>query len=203
MMQRAVIGFLPVLFFFSFMGTASAQYVFPTPTPTPRPTPSATPTPGPAACPTVSVQTQSGQRGLRDGQPVNFTANIAGGDPRVVPTIIWNISGGGITQGHNTRRIEVDTTGAGSTTDREVRAEVWVGGYAPECLLQASASVKVIPPTTKFGEFGVVDDQTLKTNLQAVSAFLEQSPDNIYLIAYAGRKTERNFIYNWLKRMKD
>jgi len=140
---------------------------------------------------------------VRDGQRVNFTTNIAGGDPKVVPTIVWSTSAGAITQGNNTRRIEVDTTGAGASPDREVRADVWVGGYAPECVLQAVGTVKIIAPAAKFGEFGMVDDQTLKSNLDALTTFLTQSPDNLYVIAYAGRNSERGFTYNWLKRMKD
>jgi hypothetical protein len=198
-MQRALIA---VFFLFSFIGTAEAQYVFATPTPTPRPSPTATPAPGPAPCPTVGVQAQPGQR-VRDGQRINFMANIAGGDPKVAPTIIWSTTAGAITQGHSTRRIEVDTTGAGTTQDRELRAEIWVGGYAPECLLQASTTVKIIPPAMKYGEFGVVDEETLKRNLEEMSTFLAQSPDNLYLIAYAGRNSERGFAYNWLRRMRE
>jgi hypothetical protein len=198
-MQRAVIA---VFFLLSFIGTAEAQYVFPTPTPTPKPSPTATPAPGPAPCPTVGVQGNPGQR-VRDGQIITFTANIAGGDPKVVPTIVWSTTAGSITRGHNTRRIEVDTTGAGLTPDRELRAEVWVGGYAPECLLQASGTVKIIPPAVKYGEFGMVDDEKLKRNLEEISTFLAQSPDNLYLIAYAGRNSERGFAYTWLRRMKE
>lgn len=168
----------------------------------PRVAPTATPAPGPAPCPTVGVQAQPSQR-VRDGQRINFIANIAGGDPKVVPTIVWSTSAGAIIQGHNTRRIEVDTTGAGTTPDREIRAEVWIGGYAPECLLQASGTVKIIPPAMKYGEFGVVDDEKLKRNLEEMSGFLSQSPDNLYLIAYAGRNSERGFVQNWLRRMRE
>ena len=202
-MQRVLIS-LPVLFLVFFAGAASAQYVFrtPTPTPTPKPSPAAAPTPGPGACPQVSVQAQPGGT-IRDGQRVVFNANIGGGDTRVVPMIVWSTTAGLVTQGHNTRRIEVDSTGAGGTPEREIRADVWVGGYAPECMLQASGSVKIIPPASKFGEFGEVDAQTLKTNLEALSTFLSQSPDNLFLIAYAGRNSERGFAYNWLKRIKD
>ena len=196
-MQRAVIA---VLFLFSLIGTANALHVAPSPTPTPKPSPAGPP--GPAPCPTVGVQGQPGQR-VREGQLITFTANIAGGDPKVMPTIVWSTTAGAITQGHSTRRIQVDTTGAGSTRDREVRAEVWVGGYAPECMLQAAGSVKIIPPALKYGEFGMVDDPTLKRNLEEVSTFLAQSPDNLYLIAYAGRSSERGFSYNWLGRMKE
>ena len=202
MKQRAVIGFCAVLFSLSLIATVRAQYVFPTPSPTPKPSPTPAQPPGPPPCPTVGVNAQGGQR-VRDGQKIGFTANIAGGDPKVIPTIVWNTSAGYISDGNNTRRIEVDTTGAGATQDREVKAEVWVGGYAPECLLQASASVKIIPPATKYGEFGVVDEQTLKTNLDAVSTFLAQSPDNLFLIAYAGRNSERGFTYNWIRKMKE
>lgn len=206
--MRTVIGCFPVLFFFLLIGTVHGQYVFasptptPTPTPTPKPLPPGAQPPGPAPCPTVGVQVQPGQP-VRDGQRVTFTANIMGGDPKVQPTVIWNTSAGAITQGHNTRRIEVDTTGAGATNYREVKADVWVGGYAPECLLQASATAKIIGPAVKFGEFGMVDEQTLKTNLAAITTYLSQSPDNLYLIAYAGRNSERGFAFNWLKQMKD
>jgi hypothetical protein len=201
-MQKAVFGFFAVLFSISLVGSAGAQTGLPTPTPTPRPAPPAAPPPGPAPCPSVSVQIQ-GPPHVRDGQRVNFVANIAGGDPKVVPTIIWSTPGGAITQGQNTRRIEVDTTGAGSTSYRDVRAEVWVGGYAPECILQASAAVKVIGPAVKYAEFGPVDEQTLKKNLEAVSAFVSQSPDNLYLIAYAGRNSERGFASNSLRKIKE
>ncbi|MFN2501561.1 MAG: hypothetical protein ABR530_06080 [Pyrinomonadaceae bacterium] len=208
-MLRAVFVFLGVSFFFSSASLAAAQIIrFPTPTPTPRPRPSVsvspTPTPEPSAvpCPTVTVQAQPAQP-IRDGQPASFTLNIAGGDPKVVPMILWSTSAGTVKQGQNTRRIEMDTTGAGGTYDREIKAEVWVGGYAPECLLQASASVKIIAPAVKFGEFGELDSKTVSTNLKALAAYLSQSPDNLYLIAYAGRKSERGYAFNWIRRMKD
>ncbi len=201
-MHRAMIGFLPVLFFGLLIGTVNAQYVFPTSTPTPKPSPTATPTPGPPPCPTIDVRTTSGRR-TRDGERIRFNTNISGGDPKVVPTIIWSTSAGVITHGQNTRQIEVDTTGAGSTPDRQVRAEVWVGGYAPTCLLQASSSVAIIPPAVKFGEFGEVDDETLKKNLDQIAAYLSQSQDRLYLIAYAGRNSERGYAFNWLARMRE
>lgn len=200
-MQKPVTGFLVVLFL---SWIAIAQNPSPTPPKPvpPRASPTATPAPGPAPCPSVRVQGQPGGR-VRDGQRLNFIVSIAGGDPKVMPTIVWSTSAGAILQGHSTRRIEVDTTGAGMTPDREVRAEVWIGGYAPECLLQASGTVKIIPPAMKYGEFGEVDDATLKRNLEEMSAFLSRSPDNLYLIAYAGRNSERGFVQNWLRRMRE
>ena len=201
-MQRAVTGSLSLLFLLSVIRAASAQDAPPKPTASPRAnTPQQAQPQGPPPCPAIGVQGPTHQ--IRDGQRVVFSANIAGGDPKVSPTIVWNTSGGAIMQGHNTRRIEVDTTGAGATSEREVRADVWVGGYAPECTSQASGSVKIIPPASKFGEFGVVDDETLKRNLDALTKYLAQSPDNLLLIAYAGRNTERGFTQKWIKRIRD
>ena len=199
-MQRAFVVFL-VLSFLLLVGKAGAQVVrFPTPTPSPRPTP--TPDPRSVPCPNVSVQPQGAQL-VRDGQSVNFAANIVGGDPKIQPTILWGTSAGTINKGQYTRSIEVDSTGAGSTPDREIRADLWVGGYAPECLLQASAKVKIIAPAVKFGEFGEIKPDVMTVNLKALANFLEQSPDNLYLIAYAGRTSERGFTFNWVKRIKD
>lgn len=153
-------------------------------------------------CPQLNVQPQ-GLRQIRDGQPVAFSANIIGADPKIVPTILWNVSAGLISKGQNTRMIVVDSTGAGATPDREIRADIWVGGYAPECVLQASAVVKVIGPAVKFGAFGVVPDETVTRNLQALANFLSRSPDNLWLLVYTGRNSERGFAFNWAKRLKD
>ena len=202
-MRKFVVVLLPVLFALS-AGSARAQiFRFPTPTPTPRPTPSPTPTPEPRVlpCPNISIQPQSGQV-AKDGGPVLFALNIGGGDPKIFPTIVWNLSAGTIRDGQGTRRLTVDSTGAGSSPDRQIVADVWVGGYAPECSLQASATVKIIAPAAKFGEFGEIAPDALTKNLKVLSDFLSRSPDNLYLIGYAGRKSERGFASNWVRRMK-
>jgi hypothetical protein len=200
MIKKAVVGSLPALFFLLLSGTAGAQYVFPTPTPTPKPSP--TPTPKVSPCPNITIQSQT-RRAVRDGQRIGFFANINGGDPQAVPVIVWSTSAGVITQGQSTRRIEVDTTGAGTTPDRELRAEIWVGGYAPQCVLQASATVRIIPPAYHFGEFGEIGSEDLATNLKALADFASQTPrDTIYVIGYAGRDSERGFISNWLTRIR-
>ena len=155
-----------------------------------------------APCPMVSIQAQPGQI-VRDGQHIFFLANIQGGDPKVRPEIVWNTSAGTLTQGQSTRRIEVDTTGAGASPEREIKADLWVGGYAPECQVQAYGSVKIIAPATKFGEFGEVDADTLKKNLEALTNYFSQSPDNLYLIVYAGRNSERNYALTWARKIKE
>lgn len=202
-MKRAVLLLLPVLLGLSFVGVmAQGHSVFGTPTPTPRASPSPTPEPKSGPCPNITVQAQ-GQQPLRDGQTINFAVNIVGGDPKVQATMLWSTSAGTIKQGQYSPRIEVDSTGAGGTSDRQLSAEVWVGGYAPECLLQAKAAVKIIAPATKFGEFGEVGPETLTANIKTLANFLEQSQDNVYVFAYAGRKSDRGFAFTWVKRLKD
>ena len=203
-MQRAAAVFLLILVAMAFSSSAGAQ-IRPSPvfTPTPSPTPSPTPTPEPKAvpCPNVSVQAQAA-RVVRDGQTITFGANIAGGDPKVQPTILWSTSAGIITEGQGTRRIVVDTTGAGDTPDREIKADIWVGGYSANCVLQATSTVKVIGSAQKFGEFGELPPETVTFHLKTLADFLSQSSDNVYIIGYAGRKSERGYAVNALRRMR-
>ena len=130
-MKIAAVAILPILFTFTVI-TANAQtrYPFPvaTPTPTPRPQRSPTPAPEPrsAPCPKVTVQAQSAKQ-VRDGQPVSFGVNIAGGDPKVQPTLLWSTNGGFIKDGQGSRKIEVDTAGAGGLPDGELVADIAIG----------------------------------------------------------------------------
>ena len=203
-MRKAVVLLLPVLLG-AFAVAASAQIrPFGTPTRTPTPTPSPTPTPPARAlpCPQVNVQPQ-GPPQVKDGQPIFFQLNIAGGDPKVQPTILWSTNAGLLKSGQGERRIEVDTTGAGATDNRELKAEVWVGGYANECLLQASARIKIIPPATKIGEVPELAPDIFANMLKVLGESLGQSQDNIFVFAYAGRKSERGYAMNWTKKIRD
>ena len=204
-MKIAAFAILPILFTFSITTVgAQARYPFPTPTPTPRPQRSPTPTPEPRAvpCPKVTVQVQSAKQ-VRDGQPVTFGVNIAGGDTKVQPTLLWGTNGGFIKDGQGTRKIEVDTSGAGTLPDGELVADVWVGGYAPECVIQEKAKVKVIAPAAKFGEFGELPAKAVSENLAALASYISETKDNVYFFAYAGRKSERGYAGSWIRKMKD
>lgn len=208
--MKIAIPAILILAFLAFSGFVIAQPrpVFPyrTPTPTPTPTPNSsprpTPAPRPVSCPKVMIQSQTAKT-VRDGQPITFNANIAGGDPAVQPTLLWNVNAGFIKDGQGTRKIEVDSTGAGSLPEREVVAQLWVGGYAPECLIQESASVKIIAPAVKFGEFGELESKETTENLKVLANFLSQTTDNLYLIAYAGRKSERGYAVMRMRKMKE
>ncbi|MGH9946823.1 MAG: hypothetical protein ACRD6X_06475 [Pyrinomonadaceae bacterium] len=204
-MRIAMVLVFPLLLAFSFMSAQSqtkSPFGLPSATPTPRPTPPPPPAPKIQPCPSISVQAQAARQ-VRDGQPVFFAAKITGGDPQIRPTLIWNLTAGSMKNGQGTTRLEVDTTTAGSAFDRKIVASLWVGGYAPECSPEASAEVNVIPPATKFGEFGELPATAVTENLKALATFLSQSNDNVYLIAYAGRKSERSFAYTWIRKIRD
>jgi hypothetical protein len=205
-MKLAPAALISILFTFAAIEAFGQRtmYPFPTPSPTPRPTPSRSPTPEARAlpCPKVAVQPQSAKL-VRDGQPVTFGVMINGGDPKVIPTILWSTSAGYIKDGQGTRKIVVDTTGAGGLPERELSAQIWIGGYAPECYIQESASIKIIPPAAKFGEFGELPQKAVTENLKALADFMANTTDNLYVFAYAGRKSDRMFAANSVRRMKE
>ena len=199
MIKKVPLGYLAVTFSFFCFITSVAQLPDRPPRPAVAPSPEQAP-----VCSAVTVQPQPAGT-TRDGQRIFFTASYQVVDPKTTLTIIWNTSAGSITQGQGTNRIEVDSTGAGATPEREVKAEVWISGMAPECVMQAGATVKIIAPATKFGEFGEVNPETLSANLKSLAEFMSQnqSQDNLYVIAYAGRNSDRGFTQNWIKKIKE
>lgn len=150
-------------------------------------------------CPRIDLQS-SGPRGVREGQVVTLMANIQGGDPKVVPQIIWSVNGGSIKDGQQTRKVEIDTTGAGAY--REITADVWVGGYPGECVSQASATVRIVPPASKADEFGELSPEKENERLAGIAAALAQTEDQLYIIGYAGRTNLRGYTATALKRMR-
>jgi hypothetical protein len=193
-MRRIIFATVPAILFSSF--TAFAQ--MPTePAKEPIKQPANVPAPGP--CPTVQIQAPGG-RILRDGQPVTFAANIAGGDPNVAPTIVWNTSAGTIVGGQGTKSIHVDSTGAGS--NREITADLWLGGYAPECAVQASASVRIAGPANKVDEFGELALEKENERIAEFVSTLPQVSDHIQIFAYAGRNSVRNYTSTALRRIR-
>jgi hypothetical protein len=154
---------------------------------------------GASPCPRIEVQSPA-VRGVREGQPVMFIANIAGGDPKATPQIIWSVNGGTIKEGQQTRRIEVDTAGAGAY--REITADIWVGGYSGECQSQASATVRIVPPASKADEFGELAAEKENERLANLATALSQSEDHLYVIVYAGRTSVRGYAVTALRRIR-
>jgi hypothetical protein len=196
-MIRTAFVITPVLSVLFSLGATAQEPVPPPPSPAVKATPQAAG--GPAPCPKIMVQSPAG-RNVREGQPVIFAANIAGGDQNVSPQILWTVSNGVIKDGQQTLKIEVDSTGAGNT--REITADLWIGGYSGECQSQASATVKVIPPASKADEFGELDAAKENEHLAAAAAAMSQSDDNLYIIAYAGRTSPRGHATAALRRMR-
>lgn len=137
---------------------------------------------------------------MRDGEQVNFVANVGGGDPKVQPIYNWSISSGTILTGQGTRSIVVDSTGAGSS--REIIADILVAGYGYECTNRATGTAKIAPPTNKVDEFGDLPEKDEIGKLASIITFLAQSPDRVFLIGYAGRTNVRGYASDVLKRMR-
>jgi len=155
-----------------------------------------------AASPCPQMQVQGQARTVREGQPLTFTARITGGDKTVTPSILWNLSAGSIQDGQGTQRITVDSAGAGMS--REIVAELWLGGYAPECQMQSTpVRVAVVPPAAKFVEFGAVTAEEESEKVAAAVSAALQSNDRLYVIGYAGRKSERMYSSTALRRIRD
>ncbi|MBK9156057.1 MAG: hypothetical protein IPM25_17930 [Chloracidobacterium sp.] len=152
----------------------------------------------PAPCPKLAVKGPGG-RSVRDGAPVIFSAEIAGGDPSITPTILWSVTAGVIKAGQGERRIEVDSTGAGAY--RQINAELWVGGYAPECPTTASAMVRVAPRPTMVDEFGELSPEKEGERIIAAAGHLAEPGDSLQIIVYSGRSSVRGFAAAAQKRM--
>jgi hypothetical protein len=154
---------------------------------------------GPPPCPQVAVN-GPGQRIFRDGERLTFAAIVTGGDPAASANFLWTTSAGVIETGQGTRTITVDTSGAGN--DRQVGVDLWVGGYAPECLLQARASIKIVPPALKAFEFSELPPEQESEQLATFIPGIQHLTDNIYVLGYAGKTNVRGFANVVLKRIK-
>lgn len=200
-MKKLVISLLPAV-----LGLCSAAAFAQTP-PTgkpnpPQPTnqPAQTQPATPAVIPCPQIQIQGPNRPMKDGEPLTVAANIGGGDPNVQPIYSWSISSGTITSGQGTRNITVDSTGAGS--DRQIIADLIVGGYGFECTNRATVTIPVAAPAKKVDEFGDLPEKDEAGKLNSIVNYLAQAPDRIYIIGYAGRNNVRGYAADVLRRMK-
>lgn len=196
LMKKVLHGCIITALFALFVASTVAQLPARAPSPTPAPAGEQ-----PPVCSAITIQPQPGGM-VKEGQRIYFTVSYQTTDVRGGSTIIWNTSSGSIVRGQGTSRIEVDSTGAGATAEREIKADVWINGSTPDCVMQATAAVKVIAPAAKFGEFGEVDNEVFARNIKSLAEFMSQSQDYLYVIAYAGRNSERGFTQNWVKRIK-
>lgn len=168
----------------------------------PPPTPEAANPPAQASpCPKVEIQNPA-NRSVHEGQQVTFVARVSGGDRTVVPSMLWNLSAGSIRDGQGTYKIEVDSTGAGAY--RQIVADLWVGGYPPECTTQATAqTISVVPPAVKIDEFGELAVETEAERIANAVSAVSANNDTVYVIAYSGRTSGRGYASQSLRRIAD
>lgn len=158
------------------------------------------PQPAVIPCPQLNVQVAN-PRIMRDGERVVFAANLAGGDPRVMPIFSWSVSSGTILNGQGTRNITVDSTGSGN--DRQIVADLLIAGYSYECNVRSTATVQVAGLPQKVDEFGDLPEVDEAGKLNSIVNYLAQgTPDRVYIIGYAGRNNVRGYAADVLRRMR-
>ena len=191
-MKKALIG---MMLFVAFALCASAQT---TPTPEPKPPSPASPNEPPVSpCPKLEINKP--QRPIRDGEQVGFTAQLSGGDPKVVPMYNWSLSAGTLLGGQGTRSIGVDSTGAAA--DKAITATVQLGGFAPECTADAAVTLYIAGPAKKLDEFGALAEDKEKERLDAFMSNVTEK-EHAYIFVYAGRTSPRGQASSGIKRIR-
>ena len=140
--------------------------------------------PPPPPCPTISVSCPSE---VDTGQPITFTASVAGSLPSgVTVTYNWSVSAGTISSGQGTSTITVDTAGLGG---QSVTATVNVGGLDPSCSATASCTTGIKPapvPPSKFDEYGNIRFNDEKARLDNYAIQLQNAPGSTAMIIVYG-----------------
>lgn len=134
-------------------------------------------------CPTITI---SGPAGITNpGDPMTFTANVAGGTQTNI-TYNWTVSAGTITTGQGTPSISVDTTGLAG---QSVTATLNIGGTDASCGCKTDASetagVAPNPDPVMVDEFGALPNDDIRGRLDLFFAELANNPNNPgYIINY-------------------
>ncbi|MEP6707072.1 MAG: hypothetical protein ABJC05_06110 [Pyrinomonadaceae bacterium] len=121
------------------------------------------------------------------GQPITFSANIAGGSRQTNPTYDWTTTAGRIIDGQGTRTITVDTAGLAG---QSIVASLKVRANGLEC--PASCAVQFPVPKLdcrKFDEFPNIPRNEEKARLDNFAIDLQNAPgDRAYVVVYPGRE---------------
>ena len=152
----------------------------------------------PPICPNISIYCPGA---ITLGQPITFSANLAGGDARVTPTYNWKISAGTITSGQGTSSITVETTGLAG---QAITATLEMGGYNLSCTATCSTQIPVRVENRKFDEYGNINRDDEKARLDNFAIQLQQEPDaKGYIIVYAGRRSRAGDAQKRADRARD
>jgi hypothetical protein len=126
------------------------------------------------ACPTA-INT-SCPDSVDPGNPITFTATVAGSPAPPPSGYNWSVSAGTITSGQGTSSITVSTTGLGGGS---VTATVDVTGLDPSCPHTASCTTSIKPPPAlarKFDEYGNIRFNDEKARLDNFAIQLQNEP---------------------------
>jgi hypothetical protein len=121
-------------------------------------------------------------------RPLEFGATVREEKTKIKPTFKWTISNGTITSGQGTSKITVRPSGS---QYQPVVAAVEIGGYAPACAAQASASSpeKLTLMPFRVDEFGDINCEDEWARLDNYAVHLQTYPDiQGYIIFYGGRR---------------
>lgn len=118
---------------------------------------------------------------------LKFSASVREELTKIAPTYLWTVSHGRITGGQGTNEIVVQQSGE---EYQPVTATVEVGGYAPACVVRASATSpeKLVSVPLKIDEMGNVPKGDMKARLDNYAVSLAGTPEmQAYIIFYGGR----------------
>lgn len=138
-------------------------------------------------CPVITVE--GNEEPVCPGQPLTFTAKVAGLDSSIRPTYEWSLSTGKIESGQGTDTITVETA---EIAGQSVRATVKVTGINGACDNTAFRETQtyVCCLFRLFDQYGNIAFKDEKARLDNFAIQLQQEPGaQGYIIAYGGRVT--------------
>jgi hypothetical protein len=129
------------------------------------------------------------KKGLKDNEVVLIFKNI---ETKLQLSYKWEVSGGKIIKGQDTRTIVVEPNNAQSGNITNVVATVETKGGPPECERSRSCSLEIGPDCNapeKFGSYGDIKFEDEKEKLDNFAIYLlGRGPDSVaYILGYGGR----------------
>ncbi|HEY0004956.1 MAG TPA: hypothetical protein VGB17_09120 [Pyrinomonadaceae bacterium] len=153
----------------------------------------------PPTCPNITIYCPGN---VAPGQPITFTASVAGGPSSIAPIYNWKVSGGTIISGQGTTSIQVDTAGLAG---QSITATLDVGGYNLACNATCTAQVPTLPLLPRrFDTFPQIRFNDEKARLDNLAIQLQTEPDaKGYIIVYSGRRDRPGAAVARANRAKD
>jgi len=154
----------------------------------------------PPVCPSILISCPDK---ITPGQPLTFSANVAGGSSRIASVYNWTVTAGKIIAGEGTSSITVDTTGLAGQT---VRATLTMGGYdtlncTATCAVQLPPD---LPVCRKFDEFPAIARNDEKARLDNYAIELQNDPSaTAYVVVYPGQRGKPGEVQQHITRVVD